>query len=397
MSGVKKITFMLFVTALLIVWFMPCAIAAPGGVMVGKTFYISGQGDRRPDGTYPDTYPERVRQCMENIRANLKKSGLDMENIVKTFVYLDDIDKFPEMNKVYRTYFKKDPPARTTLSVDWIPGGSQIEITCIAYSDLSGKKAVGGEGAFNLPFSVGIIAGKTLYLAGQGDHLPDGTRPEKFEDQARQCMHWVEQGLKAAGLDWRHVVWSTIFMDKVAYENQGIFNKVYSEYFEYGNEPARANVFVEGLPVESHIEVTCFATTDLSLRKVVRPKSMRYGPDGKAPTASPGVWLGDTLYLSEQIGTLPTKGLIANGLEAQTHLMMDNHLEVLREAGLRFDNLVSGNVYLLDGNDYQAFNKIYFPYFNPYLGVRTCLQPNSGYMESIERVKTHFIFAREKK
>ena len=88
-------------------------------------------------------------------------------------------------------------------------------------------------------------------------------------------MKNVETTLKQAGLDFRHVVMSHVFLDK--YENLEAANKVYNEFFEDGNEPACATVFVDWIPGGSHVEVTCIATTDLSARKVVRPAGLKLG------------------------------------------------------------------------------------------------------------------------
>ncbi len=110
----------------------PSGLFAPG-VMVGKTLYISGKGDYRPE----EEFPLKVENCLNEIRKTLQLAGLDMEHVVKSFVYLEDHDKFPEFNQHYAKFFQKDPPARTTLGVAQVPGPSRLEITCIACSDLT--------------------------------------------------------------------------------------------------------------------------------------------------------------------------------------------------------------------------------------------------------------------
>ncbi|MBT4484748.1 MAG: RidA family protein, partial [Candidatus Latescibacteria bacterium] len=226
------------------------------------------------------------------------------------------------------------------------------------------------------------------------DHLPGGGHPETIEEQIRQSMRNVESVLKEAGLDFRHVVMSHIFIDD--YKNYGITNKVYSEFFEYGNEPARATIFVDWLPGDSHVEITCIATTDLSKRKVVRPASMKYGPEGMAHPASPAVWAGDTLYLSALSGFFPDEGITTVNLETQTSQMMKNQSDVLEAAGLNLSNIVSGTVYLRNINDYVPMNKVYYSNFKRGEGVRvrTCLMQNSGYEKNDVRVRASFIAAK---
>src|SRR5262249_28501629 len=159
-----------------------------------------------------------------------------------------------------------------------------------------------------------------------------------------------------------------------------VANKVYKEFFEVGNEPACATVCVDWIPGGSHVEVTCFATTDLSARKVVRPAGIRVGPRDGAVTASPAVWAGSTLYIFGLSGLKPEGGdASATGLDEEVHQMARNHVAVLDGAGLALDDIVSGFVYLRDMKDYQNMNEIYRQYFSRGPGVRTCLMPNSGY------------------
>lgn len=364
----------------------PSGLFAPG-VMVGKTLYIAGKGDYRPDAAFP----EKVDNCLNEIRKTLQMAGLDMRHVVKSFVYLEDHDQFPEFNKHYAKFFPNDPPARTTLGVPQVPGESRVEITCIAYGDLAERKPIGAPPS-GLPFSPGILAGDTLYISGKGDQRPDGSHPSTFEEQVRQAMQNVEATLKQAGLDFRHVVMSHVFLDK--YDNLEVANKVYNEFFEDGNEPACATVFVDWIPGGSHVEVTCIATTDLAARKVVRPASMKPGPIDAAVTASPAVWAGNTLYMSGLSGSKSTGEAVASDLEEQVHGMARNHLAVLETAGLTPEDIVAGWVYLRDMQDYQGMNAIYRQYYSRGPGVRTCLMPNSAYEKNPIRVRGSFIAAR---
>ena len=242
----------------------PSGLFAPG-VMVGKTLYVAGKGDYKPK---EDT-AGKVKNCLNEVRKTLKLAGMDMNNVVQTYVYLEDHNQYAEMNKHYAEFFPNDPPARTTLGVTQVPGDSRLEITCVAYGDLSEKKRI-GDPPVGFPYSPGILAGDTLYIAGKGDKLANGDHPATFDEQVRQTMRNVESTLKQAGLDFRHVVMSNIFLDR--YENLEVVDKVYNEFFEDGNEPACSTSFVDWIPGGSHVEITCIATTDLSTRKVVRPR-----------------------------------------------------------------------------------------------------------------------------
>ncbi len=111
-------------------------------------------------------------------------------------------------------------------------------------------------------------------------------------------------------------------------------------------------------------------------------------------TASPAVWAGDTLYTSGLAGFDPVEGIPSVDLEKQVRRMAQNHIDVLSEAGLKLEDIVSGHVYLRNINDYKPFNDIYAEFFSKGPGVRTCLMPNSGYEKNDVRVTASFIAAR---
>jgi enamine deaminase RidA (YjgF/YER057c/UK114 family) len=360
----------------------PTGLFAPG-VMVGQTLYVAGKGDYRPN----EEFPAKVKNCLTEIQKTLQAAGLDMQHVVKSFVYLEDHDKYDDLNKYYGEFFPKDPPARTTLGVALVPGDSRLEITCIAYADLAQKKAIGQPPA-GRPYSPGILAGDTLYVSGKGDQLPAGGHPDTFMEQVRQCMRNVEATLKEAGLDCRNVVMSHVFLDDP--KNLSAAAAVYDEFFEDGAEPACATTLVDWIPGGSHVEVTCIATTNLAGRRVVRPAGIQGA--GWPVKASPGVWAGNTLYLSALAGMQGSK--LATGLDEQVHQLGRNHTAVLTDAGLTLEDIVSGHVYLTDMQDYNAMNTIYRQYFSKGPGVRTTLMPSKASGNSEVRVIASFIAAK---
>src|SRR6266550_5932588 len=87
----------------------------------GDYVYISGQGPRAPEGTIPSTFTAQVRQSLDNVKAIVEAAGLTIENVVYTQVYLEDVSKYDELNKVWAEYFPKTPPARAVLGVARVP------------------------------------------------------------------------------------------------------------------------------------------------------------------------------------------------------------------------------------------------------------------------------------
>jgi 2-iminobutanoate/2-iminopropanoate deaminase len=75
---------------------------------------------------------QQTRQVMENLKAILHAGGALLESVVKTTVYLKDMNEFAAMNAVYSTYFREAPPARTTVEVSRLPKDARVEIDAIA-------------------------------------------------------------------------------------------------------------------------------------------------------------------------------------------------------------------------------------------------------------------------
>ena len=100
----------------------------------GPTLYVSGQVPRTADGQdVRESVEAETRQVMENIGRVLKENGYGFDDVVNATVYLKDIQDYPEMNKVYASYFKNGFPARATVGGVEIVFGFKVEISCVAY------------------------------------------------------------------------------------------------------------------------------------------------------------------------------------------------------------------------------------------------------------------------
>jgi 2-iminobutanoate/2-iminopropanoate deaminase len=75
---------------------------------------------------------EQATRVLDNIRGLLKSQGLDFGNVVKSTVFLSDMNNFSAMNEVYAKYFTKEPPARSTVQVARLPKDALVEIEVVA-------------------------------------------------------------------------------------------------------------------------------------------------------------------------------------------------------------------------------------------------------------------------
>lgn len=102
-------------------------------VKTGDTVYTSGQLGLDPvTGTLPEGVEAQTEQAILNLEAVLKAAGLTLKNVVKTSVFLADINDFAKVNAIYSKYFTGETPARSCVQVAALPKGGLVEIECIA-------------------------------------------------------------------------------------------------------------------------------------------------------------------------------------------------------------------------------------------------------------------------
>jgi reactive intermediate/imine deaminase len=115
----------------------PDAPAAMGAysqaTVAGGLLFTAGQLPLTPDGQLLDDESVEVqtRQCLENVLSIVDSEGLSMQHVLKTTVYLDDIDEFEAVDDAYAEYFADNPPARTAVEVGALPRGAAVEIEAI--------------------------------------------------------------------------------------------------------------------------------------------------------------------------------------------------------------------------------------------------------------------------
>ncbi|GAA0648213.1 Rid family detoxifying hydrolase [Salarchaeum japonicum] len=103
----------------------------------GDLVFTAGQIPMTPDGDLLDDEPiaTQTRQSLENVKAILEEEGLTTQDVLKTTVFLADIDDFDEMNETYEEYFQDNPPARSAVQAGALPKGVGVEIEAIATRD----------------------------------------------------------------------------------------------------------------------------------------------------------------------------------------------------------------------------------------------------------------------
>lgn len=102
-------------------------------ISIGDLLFCSGQIPLTADGTLVEgDITVQTRQVLDNIKALLASAGSSLERVVKTTVFLADMNEFAAMNQVYAEYFTDAPPARSTVQVARLPRDVRVEIEVIA-------------------------------------------------------------------------------------------------------------------------------------------------------------------------------------------------------------------------------------------------------------------------
>jgi enamine deaminase RidA (YjgF/YER057c/UK114 family) len=209
-----------------------------------------------------------------------------------------------------------------------------------------------------------VIAGDRLFFSecyGSADSGP--------EAEAEGALTRMGKVLAAAGIGFDNVVFVNPYLSDGMPAD--VMNRAYAKHFKFGDTPARATIHVSRLPKGEHLTFTGVAAMDLGARRSVRPKNMP-----PSPTASPCVFVADTLYCSAKSAFIPgpNLGIYASTVETQVRQSIRNLVDGLEEAGMDLSNVLATNVYLDDMEDFAKMNRIYASYFKQPFPARTTIQ-----------------------
>jgi 2-iminobutanoate/2-iminopropanoate deaminase len=331
-------------------------------VRAGDTHYFSGWGSRNPaTGEHPEGFDAQVHQLMKNLQDLLQKHDRELRHVVHSHAYITYPDRFADFARIYGQYFSGPPPALTIVGVPRLPA-TEVEITFIAShaGELTPVRLEGSTPSTHA--SAALRDGDYLYVSGMDSRdlgtgrLPEGT----FRDHARKALENVGTVLRAAGMAYRDAVKAEVFLTDLA--DFEAMNEIYRSVFSEA-PPTRTTIGVRELPGGSPIVINLVAATG---KEIIVADGVEPGP-----IISPAIRVGDRVFLSGRIGTVP------GGVGAQVREVMDDLGRMLRAAGLDFSQVVEAKVYLADMDDYAAMNEAYGGYFRERFPARSCIQAGS--------------------
>ena len=215
------------------------------GVMVGDVLFISGFLGRNPQtGEIPGDPGAQVEYSLDRFHSVLEAAGMDYKNLAFVNPYLTDKIPMRVMNKIYASKMEfGNTPARATIRVNSLPHGANMEFTGVAVKDLSKRQAVRPKNMRPSPTaSPCVFAGNLFFCSAKSGFIPGmngGVYAESVENQVRQSMRNLLDGLEEAGLDFSNVVMSNVYLDNM--DDFSKMNGVYGSYFKEA-PPTRTTV-----------------------------------------------------------------------------------------------------------------------------------------------------------
>ncbi|MBL8205569.1 MAG: hypothetical protein JNM09_15140 [Blastocatellia bacterium] len=330
-------------------------------VRAGDLIYVSGTMATDPQGKLvPGTIQEQTKHTLENIAQILKAAGVGLDRAASVHVYLKNASDFEAMNEVYRRFWPKAPPVRTTIVAGLVLPDALIEISLVALRNGAERKVILPAGWQPSPnYSYGIQSGDTLFLAGlvARDNKANTQMTGEVAVQTKQVMDNAAAILQAAGMTHADVVTSRVYITDVAKFQE--MNAAYRTYFPK-DPPARATVKAALMNPQYAVEITMLAVKSKD-RQAIVPLNENGQPSSLNPNLSAAIRVGNRLYLSGMLGNTPDN---RGNAKAQSERTLAALGRALKAAGFEWKHVVEGLVYITDGKHFPAMNEVYRPQFS---------------------------------
>ncbi|MDQ3069113.1 MAG: RidA family protein [Acidobacteriota bacterium] len=314
-------------------------------ILAGGMVFVSGILASDAAGRITGDITAQTRRVLDRLKEVLDASGSDLAHAVTVHVYLRKGEDFAAMNAVYQTYWKDQPPSRTTVVVDLLGPETLIEVSAVAVPAGGKRMAINPPGWAQspLPYSYCVRAGDALYLAGlvARDRLTNQPVEGTVAEQVDVIMANAREILGAAGLSLDHVCSARVFLSDAASFVE--MNAGWRRHFARA-KPARATIIAGLMQPAYKIEVTLVAHGAQAEHLPAEPPSENLSGAVKA---------GNMLFLS---------GALAPGAAdatVQTRETLMKLRATLERAGASVADVVETTVWLPDLADFAAMNAAY--------------------------------------
>jgi len=323
---------------------LPFSLATKADGLVYVAGTLAQQGDIRA----------QTKTVIDSIGQNLAKSGSSLANVVAVHVYLKNAADAAAMTEVWRTYWPKDAPTRTTVVAQLVRPDALVEMSAIAVPNGAERVIITPAGwSTGNPYSYAIRTGDTLFMSGIVARNNQDNTPldADMATQTQTVMATAGDLLKAAGFGFEHVVSSRVYItDVAAFQDM---NRNYSPHFPK-DPPARATV-VTGLPGPT-FKVEMTLTAYRGPKQAFTTPAADGSPGKPNPILSSAIKVGNRLYVS---GILGNTAQNTGDMGAQTTELLGRVGRTLKAAGFDWADVVDSIVYVTDISKFDEMNAAY--------------------------------------
>jgi 2-iminobutanoate/2-iminopropanoate deaminase len=312
----------------------------------------------------------QTKHLLDYLSALLKQAGTSLAQVASVNVYLKRASDFQAMNQVYRSYWSKDPPVRTTIEADLVRPDALIEIGMVAIPAGGERRVVhpSNWAASTNPYSYGIQSGDTLFLAGlvSRNGRDNSVVSGDIQVQTRTVLDNAGEILKAAGMTHADVVSSRVFITRMA--DFQAMNTAYRPYFP-AKPPARATVVSGLMGPEHQIEITLTAIR--GAREAVTTPAADGSAGKPNPNFSSAIRIGNRLYVAGMMGLTEAN---KSDMKGQTREALATIGRTMAAAGFEWRQVVDGVVYITDVSRFSEMNEAYREVFRSEFPARATLE-----------------------
>lgn len=333
----------------------------PEIVQSGQLIYVSGVAPVARGDVAAQT-----RNILEQVQGALASAGSSLDRVVSVLVFLRSASDFGAMNDVYRTFWTRDFPARTTVVVDLSGADALVEMSVIAAGAGADRAIVHPRDWVQSPspYSYALRTGDTLFLSGlvSRNGRDNSMVSGDVAQQTRVILDNAGELLHAAGLSHAHIVASRVYLPDAA--SFGAMNEAYRAYFPSA-PPARATVCTALAGPQYSVEITLIATS--APRRAI---TEGLPPNWNLPL-SPAIVAGNRAYLS---GTLGNDETTRDNAAAQTKATLEKLRKTLALIGRSPKDVCEALVYVTDPKNLPAIDREYRSFFGTHNPSRTTIR-----------------------
>ena len=327
----------------------------------GQLIYLSGVLP-----TEPGNVGAQTRNVLEQVKSILPSAGSSIDRVVSVLVFLRSAADFGTMNDVYRGFWSREFPTRTTIVGELSTPDTMVEMSLVAVGPAADRVVIHPSDWVQSPspYSYAMRTGDTVFLSGlvSRNGRDNAVVTGDVGQQTRVILDNAGELLKAAGLSHANIVSSRVYLPDAA--SFGAMNDAYRTYFPTA-PPARATIRAALAGPQYSVEITFVASS--SSRRTI----MEGLPPNLNLPLSAAVIAGDRVYVSGALGNDETN---RGNAAAQTRATLEKLRKTLVAGGSSPSQVAESIVYVTNPNNLPAIDAEYQAFFGSHQPARTTIR-----------------------